>query len=169
MPWAAPSATPATLSAAVDRGMRAVIAGALVISLLLVSLLAWIALASQPRIARYESGLLALQDGHAAMLDQETGLRAFLSTGDLTYLAPYNSGRGDLARADIRLLDIASDPRLTRRVVAVRISQQQWTDDWATPAASGSASRPGDATAQNDYLRAGKVLFDRYRRSAPSW
>ena len=163
MPWPARSATPVGLSAAVDRGMRAVIAGALVISVLLVSLLAWITLASQPQIARYEGGLLALQDGHAAMLDQETGLRAFLSTGDLTYLAPYNSGRGDLARADARLLDVASDPRLTRQVVAVRISQQQWTDEWATPAASGSASRPGDVNAQNAYLRTGKVLFDRYR------
>ncbi len=169
MPWSVRSATPATpasptsLSAAVDHGMRAVIAGALVISVLLIALLGWIALASAPRIARYEGGLLALQDGHAAMLDQETGLRAFLATGDQIYLVRYTRGRGDLARTDARLLAVASDPRLTRRVVAVRISQQQWTDDWASPAASGTQSRPGDVAAQNDYLRAGKVLFDRYR------
>ncbi len=163
MPWATRSATPTSLSAAVNHGMRVVISGAVVISVLLVSLLAWFALVSQPRITRYESGLLALQDSHAAMLDQETGLRAFLSTGDLAYLVPYHSGLGDLAAADSRLLDVASDPRLTRSVVAMRITQQQWQDDWATPAASGSASRPGDVTAQNDYLRAGKVLFDRYR------
>ncbi len=157
------STTPVGLSAAVDRGMRVVIAGAVVISLLLSSLLAWFALVSQPRITRYEGGLLALQDSHAAMLDQETGLRAFLSTGDLTYLTPYHSGLGVLATVDARLLDIASDPRLTRSVVAVRIAQQQWQDEWATPAASGSASRPGDVAAHNAYLRAGKVLFDRYR------
>ncbi|MEO7744705.1 MAG: diguanylate cyclase [Actinomycetota bacterium] len=163
MPWATRSATPTSLSAAVNHGMRVVVAGAVVISVLLVSLLAWFALVSQPRITRYEGGLLALQDSHAAMLDQETGLRAFLSTGDLAYLVPYHSGLGDLAAADSRLLDVASDPRLTRSVVAMRTTQQQWQDDWATPAASGSASRPGDVAAQNDYLRAGKVLFDRYR------
>ena len=156
-------ATGRSLSAAVDRGTRVAVAGSLAISLLLLALLGWFTLVSQPTIVLYERGLLALQDGHAAMLDQETGLRGFLTTGDLSYLQPYTAGRGELARANGRMLGITSDPRLTRSVVTVQLTQQLWTDNWAMPAASGEQSTPSSTTARDDFLRAGKVEFDRYR------
>lgn len=154
---------PETLSSAVDRGVRAVVIGSLLISLILVALLGWVSIVSQPQIKSSERALLALQSGHAAMLDQETGLRAFLVNGDLTYLQPYNSGRGDLARANTQLLAEATGPRLAQSIATVQLAQQQWVDEWAAPAASGTRSTPGDPAAQAAFLRAGKVLFDRYR------
>ncbi len=154
---------PQTLSSAVDRGVRAVLISSLLICLILVALLGWVSIISQPQIKSSERALLALQAGHAAMLDQETGLRAFLVSGDLTYLQPYNSGRGDLAQANTRLLAEATGPRLAQSIATVQLSQQQWVDEWAAAAASGTRSTPGDPAAQAAFLRAGKVLFDRYR------
>ena len=152
----------ASLSAAVDRGVRAVIVGSLLISLILVALLGWVSLVSQPQIKSSERTLLALQAGHEAMLDQETGLRAFLFINDLTYLQPYNEGRGELARANAAVLAEATGGPATRGLVAVLLAQQRWTDEWANEAASGAQSAP-DRAAQATFLRTGKVLFDRYR------
>ena len=63
----------------VDRSFRAVIAGATAVVLAVGLLLVWLTYSSGPHIEQYERALAALQDGHAAMLDQESSLRGFLS------------------------------------------------------------------------------------------
>lgn len=49
-----------------------------------------------PRQDRYVAGARDVRTAHLAMLDQETGLRAFLLTGDQASLAPFRQGVGVL-------------------------------------------------------------------------
>ena len=66
------------------------------VSVLLVSLLTsgYLIAFSQPRIIGYVELARQARDLREAMLDQETGLRGWLATGDSDFLDPYRQGRG---------------------------------------------------------------------------
>ncbi len=151
-----------TLALAVDRGTRVVVAGTVLVSVVLLSLLGFFSLVSQPSITKYEAGLLALQDSHSAMLDQETGLRGYLSTRDAHYLQPYVRGRQDLQTADERLLPLVGDRRLTEVLVRVRLAQAAWLSSWAEPVVRLPADVP-PGTDLAATFKPGKALFDVYR------
>ena len=53
----------------------------------------YLLLSVQPQVDRYSELTRQSRLLHIAMLDQETGLRGWLATGDATFLAPYQSGR----------------------------------------------------------------------------
>ena len=61
------------------------------VSVLLLSLATsgYLILVSQPRLANYVQLAKEARDIHEAMLDQETGLRGWLATGDPVFLQPY--------------------------------------------------------------------------------
>jgi diguanylate cyclase (GGDEF)-like protein len=152
------------LSSTVNGSFRLVVAGALMVVVLLVSLLAWLSISSRPAVARYERGLTQLASERGAMLDEETGLRGFLLTGRTAYLAPYQQGKQDLAVADAGLTSLTGDSALAAVLFDLRVAQQRWVDEWATPAVAGHPALTDlDGPASAPFLALGKALFDGYR------
>lgn len=116
-----------------------------------------------PRVDRASAMLTALQDGHIAMLNQETGVRGFLVTREAKFLEPYWKGTTDLQRADAELRRIAEDdPELAGHVRELQGAQGRFIADWIEPAL---AAQPAidDTAALSELLSRDKALFDRYR------
>ena len=100
-----------------------------------------------------------------AMLNQETGLRGYLITGDETSLAPYRDGKAALDGAIARLRDlIGSD--------AAEFSQLRDAETaartWQTEVAERAVAVTNDPAAREETLRIeksgeGRQRFDQYR------
>ncbi len=125
---------------------------------------AYLILLSQPRLEETIMMTRLARDGHEAMLDQETGLRGWLATGDDTFLEPYDAGR---RVADVNFEDMvagsASTPGTTGPVIDTLVARERW-QGWATRAAQTqfSATERTDGTLTR-FLLEGKRLFDDYR------
>ncbi len=108
-----------------------------------------------------------------AMVDQETGQRGFLITGDESFLAPFHSGREDFA-AEIPRLKLLIDSYYDPVIIHARIDEiEKLATRWRTEAGETEiALRRGvgenGVTIENiqDLLAQGhgKVLMDRQRR-----
>jgi diguanylate cyclase (GGDEF)-like protein len=111
-----------------------------------------------------ESTQLAMHDeeaAHAAMLDQELGLRGYLLTHDATFLEPFVDGQAELTRANVALAShVGSVPsgELAVFMMNARLAAEKWHERWARAAAE---TRPGDAILS---ISEGNALFDHYRR-----
>lgn len=112
-----------------------------------------------------ERSVLAMRDdslAHAAMLEQESGLRGYLLTHDAHFLEPYVQGRADLARANETLVaHVGSVPsgELAVAMVSTRLAEQKWQERWA----SAIADAPEGVAIPS--VGEGKALFDEYRRA----
>jgi CHASE3 domain sensor protein len=53
-----------------------------------------------PELERSRLAIKAASAAHAAILDQENGLRGYLLTHDVSFLEPYTQVRGELVRAN---------------------------------------------------------------------
>ncbi|MCA1710438.1 MAG: response regulator, partial [Actinobacteria bacterium] len=115
-----------------------------------------------PRTSDIAEGARAVRLAHLANVDQETGLRAFLLTGQDELLEPYRRGAVEEPRqvASARRA-FAGDRTQLRRLDAMQARQQEWVQQWAVPTVT-DVVRPGKLDA---HVRRGKVLFDRYRRA----
>jgi len=116
-----------------------------------------------PHSARAAQQLTALQDGHTAMVDQETGVRGFLVTRDAQFLVPFTKGSADVRRLDAQLTEWSrEDEELAAWVADLQGAEWRWIDGWALPLLS---NRPpvGDQAALTETLLEGKELFDDYR------
>jgi diguanylate cyclase (GGDEF)-like protein len=92
----------------------------------------------------------------AAMLDQETALRAYLLTRDPRFLERYSRAEARLAQANAALLvNTASRGELAAAMIRTRLAEARWHEDWATGAL---ASGPEGVSVID-----GKALFDAYR------
>jgi signal transduction histidine kinase/CheY-like chemotaxis protein len=114
---------------------------------------------------RADEELTALQDGHIAMLDQESGLRGFLVTRDGGFLQLYRKGAADLERLDAQLVSWATadaDDELTGQVQRLGDAQNAWITEWVQPTLL-SQPQVSDSAAIGDLLQRNKVLFDQYR------
>jgi diguanylate cyclase (GGDEF)-like protein len=116
----------------------------------------------EARTQRAVAAAHALDTAHAAMLDQETGLRGYLDTGDPSFLASFRAGRAAVASSDDVLatqLDRSAD--LIAPLIDLRVAQNAWMGKWADVA----ARRPRFATpeAKVAFIDSGKSLFDTYR------
>jgi diguanylate cyclase (GGDEF)-like protein len=136
------------------------------VSVLLLSLATsgYLILVSQPRLAGYVQLAKEARDIHEAMLDQETGLRGWLATGDPVFLEPYTDGRGNAGTAVSQLLrDVRDTPDVTDRVLATLLARQEW-QTWASQAAAKrfTPAQRSDGTLAR-FLLEGKALFDAYR------
>lgn len=142
------------------RVVLAAIAGTLVIS----AVLGFATLGVyERRIERSVDALDALSRSHEAMLDQETGLRGYLLTGDSEFLQPYLTGRVGLTRANELLDDLlGGDGGSARLLTRMRLGQQRWASEWATDALTEAGT--GEAV-DAAFLERGKQLFDAYRAS----
>ena len=110
-----------------------------------------------PQLDRSRLSAKAENAAFAAMLDQETGLRAYLLTHQDRFLAPYTQATIALERANEELvasLDSAAD--LGRQMIRVRVAEEKWHELWA----DAVVGPLGGATPS---MEMGKELFDAYR------
>jgi diguanylate cyclase (GGDEF)-like protein len=101
----------------------------------------------------------ATDDAFTALVDQETGVRGYVATGNPLFLAPYRSGRtryDRYAALPVTLRDPTALPQL-RAFLAAAAETERFFD--AEIAAVHAGRRAGAA----DALRAGKIRFDHLR------
>ena len=118
----------------------------------------------QPRLSQEMAMVRELRVAHEGLLDQETGLRAYIATGQGTFLQPYVRGRRETLAAEDRLLQrVGRQSDYADQVVRMLLAEEQWRVGWAEIAVrrpAGSAMT-GDQLAA--FLASGKEAFDRYR------
>ncbi|MDQ2882230.1 MAG: CHASE3 domain-containing protein [Actinomycetota bacterium] len=126
--------------------------------------LAQLSTARAVMVDQLDPALLGAQALSAALVNQETGVRGFVTTGNREFLAPYQQGRQeeDAALATLRRLGTAeSRPELTTGLDAVLGRIQAWRADYAEPTiAAVTASGPGGANVDPAQ---GKARFDALR------
>ena len=124
----------------------------------------YLLLVSQPAVTRYTDLVRDARLMHEAMLDQETGLRGWLATGDADFLEPTRKGREEEVAAAQQMLERSSfDRRATADLLPALDAQQEW-DRWADRAAQWRVTpreRGNGELAR--FLVRGKALFDDYR------
>jgi len=99
-----------------------------------------------------------------AYVDQETGQRGFVWTGEAAFLEPFESGQQvsrDLAVRLARLL--AADPEARRRLDAVVAAGEAWQLRSALPDIAARRSGPIEVTRGLAMATEGKALFDQLR------
>jgi diguanylate cyclase (GGDEF)-like protein len=116
----------------------------------------------EPSINELLAGRDAIDGANDGMLDEETGLRGYLDSGNQIYLAAYYIGRQEIASGDMDSLGLSTRPDLVGLILNMRIAQQRWTSEWAQPALATERAVTS-ATAQQSFLLSGKALFDAYR------
>ncbi len=138
---------------------RVVVASVVATALVSAVVLALLVLLLVPRNDRFTEGARSVRLAHLAMVDQETGLRAFLLTAEQRYLEPYRAGSARLAGENAVVRDsFSGEPELLALYTEVEARQQEWIRGFADRAASGA--EPDDLSA---FLSADKALFDSYR------
>ncbi len=146
------------------------VAALVLLVMLLVSLgsSGYLLLASQSRLAGYIDLSFHVRNVHRSMLDQETGLRGWLATGNLVFLEPYDAGLEESeveSQALLAAVAEQSTAELAEPVLEMLLARQSW-QRWASEASTttfNSIERDGgDLTA---FLLEGKSLFDSYRVS----
>ena len=101
----------------------------------------------------------------AAYVDQETGQRGFVGTGEVLFLEPFEAGQRSAADLQARLRGyVGSDPESARLLDAVEAAGTQWQQRAAL--ADIAARRDGPFTPETAVMRAkvGKALFDPLRQ-----
>ena len=116
----------------------------------------------EPTVNGLLVGRDAIDQAQNGMLDEETGLRGYLTSGDQVFLAPYYSGRAAIVSGDTLSINLATRSDLVGPILAMRIAQQRWLSEWATPALAIERA-VSDPAAQRSFLLSGKALFDAYR------
>ena len=120
---------------------------------------------SQPRLAGYIEMSFHVRNLHRSMLDQETGLRGWLASGDRVFLESYDEGAENGlvgARALTRTVATTDSTRLTDPVYTMLLARRDW-EQWATQAAGTRYTDDQRAGGElTDFLVEGKRLFDAY-------
>ena len=124
----------------------------------------YLLLSVQPQVDRYSELTRHSRLLHIAMLDQETGLRGWLATGDATFLAPYQSGREAADETSRKLVaQGVADPDIAAGIVDTMVARAAW-EMWAQEAADlvvGADDRTDGHLKV--FLLEGKELFDEFR------
>ena len=159
-----------SVSGEITASFRMMLTGVAVMVALTLAMLGWLRLASEPEVTRLDTLVAAGQDAHAALVDQETGLRAYVATGQAIFLQPYSSGLTQAAAADNRISRLSLPAELAGDVLDFRLAQQQWATQWAASAAQPAtrstllnASGQPDTTRLAAFFASGKTLMDAYR------
>ena len=146
----------------VNRVFRRLLVLTVLLGLVLAALFSYNLLSLRPDQNRYADGARALQLAHAAMINQETGLRGYLLVRDDVFLEPFRQGVAAARREDEALnRSLGTDPDTAPALLDMRIAQQSWSSQWASIVDSGGA--PTDRASLEQFLLTGKTLFDDYR------
>jgi diguanylate cyclase (GGDEF)-like protein len=119
----------------------------------------------EPTVNTLLAGRDAVDEVQNGMLDEETGLRGYLSSGDQVFLSAYYTGQAEILEGDDASVELATRPDLVRAILAMRVAQQRWLSEWATPALAFERAVT-DPAAQQSFLLSGKALFDQYRAAS---
>jgi diguanylate cyclase (GGDEF)-like protein len=119
----------------------------------------------EPAVNSMIAGRDAIDEAQNGMLDEETGLRGYLSSGDQVFLSAYYTGQAALTGADKASVGLATHPDLVGPILAMRVAQQRWFSEWATPALAIERAVT-DPAEQRSFLLSGKALFDAYRMAS---
>lgn len=153
---------PPSLHSRVRRAMWAAVIGAVLAITLGVVAVDNLLDARHTLVDRLDPAALAAEQLVSALVDQETAVRAYVLTGEPSFLDPYEPGRTAQVEA-VSTLD-----RLVRRstaedelAVAVAAAER-WSTDYATPTLD--AVRAGSTEPRQDAsVAVGRALFDRFR------
>jgi methyl-accepting chemotaxis protein len=110
--------------------------------------------------------LEGLQQVMESMVDQETGVRGYLVSGDDKFLQPYKSGRDMFERSVARVKELTADnPAQQQRVAQIRDFAQHWHAELADKeiALMAKAESQGDAR-KIEASGSGKNAMDGIRR-----
>ena len=135
------------------------------VAMLLLSLLssAYLILVSHPRVIELTDLTQESRVAYVAMLDQETGLRGWLATGDMDFLEPYKQGQRDWAAASDSLLDTSTSAQVRRLVLDMMLAHEAW-EAWAEKATFMTVTEADRASGRlTEFLTVGRLLFDDYR------
>jgi signal transduction histidine kinase/CheY-like chemotaxis protein/HPt (histidine-containing phosphotransfer) domain-containing protein len=124
-----------------------------------------------PTTSRYTAGAREVRLANAAALDMETGLRAYLLTGQEPLLEPYRDGVAAYTAHDLAARrDFHDAPDELRRLDAMSARRRSWVDTWASRAISdGPALAATGVNAEKAaFVDQGKELFDAYRTAERS-
>jgi diguanylate cyclase (GGDEF)-like protein len=135
----------------------ALVAGAFLVTTLAYGLSwAWLT----PELERSRLAVRTETAAYAAMLDEENVLRTYLLTHDPRFIGgPYARAEGALARANQTLTaSVGSVPQVAAAMLAMRMAQERWQDQWARVVAGAPPEHHTPAMAD------GQTLFDAYRR-----
>ncbi|SER62929.1 HAMP domain-containing protein [Lentzea xinjiangensis] len=105
------------------------------------------------------AGRLA-KDLNRALLDEETGLRGFVLTGEDEFLKPYLDGRAAEVESAERVRDLVGD--VNGRVSRIEDLARQWRSQYAEPTIVG-IRLSGPVISPTRDIDRGKVLFDQLR------
>ena len=109
--------------------------------------------------------LNAADDLVAGMVNQETGVRGYLVSGDQTFLEPYHAGKAQFQEALDYLLNKTSDnPNATRQLTEIGNAAKRWTTEIADREITlmGNPATIEDAR-EMEASGAGKALMDGFR------
>jgi diguanylate cyclase (GGDEF)-like protein/PAS domain S-box-containing protein len=137
---------------------RVTVALSTVLSLLAAACLIAALAVVRPYGDRETSSLNALRAMHAAMLDQETGLRGWLLTGKQLFLQPYTQGVLTEATARAQLSRTADARSLA---APAEEAADDWSRSWADKALLAAGPEP--AATDVGFLAQGRAAFDDYR------
>jgi CHASE3 domain sensor protein len=100
-----------------------------------------------------------------AYVDQETGQRGYLLTGDPDFLLPYQSGRSSApGLVESLRIDLAGDQQASRDLDAVLQTADAWNSQAAQPGVAARQRGPVPAQQLESMSTNGKLLFDELRR-----
>ncbi|WP_086668655.1 sensor histidine kinase [Lentzea kentuckyensis] len=100
------------------------------------------------------------KDLNRALLDEETGLRGFVLTGQDDFLKPYLDGRSAEVEASESVHTLVGD--LNGRVSRIEELARQWRSQYAEPTIAG-IRLSGPAISPTRDIDRGKVIFDQLR------
>jgi signal transduction histidine kinase len=125
------------------------------------SLLSQSAEVSDQLVDRISPARTAIGRLQSAVLDQETGFRGYLLTGDRQFLEPYNDGvAAENAEAE-RITTLVGDrPVLAADLATVRRAVAGWRRTYAEPVIRDGRA---DAASQQRQVEASRLAFDRIR------
>jgi signal transduction histidine kinase len=137
----------------------------LVIVLLIATALVRLDRARIDRVEVYGPAALQVETLSKSYSDQETGLRGFISTDRIRFLAPYDAARVVEREQERQLAGRLRDrPDLLRRLADIRAAAQNWQANVALPAIA-KTKRDGPKSATLRDIEAGKAQFDQLRRA----
>ena len=155
-----PQSAPVSLTRRLGSLARLMVATVGITALVSALVLAILVLVLVPKTDRYQEGARSVRLAHLAMLNQQTALRAFLTTEQPLFLDPYEVGAAELPARNAEVRTLFRDrPDLLAEYDEVEQRQQAWITGWARPALAGFP----DGRSEAGFLRLDKSLFDEYR------
>ncbi len=152
-------------SSSFDQILRQVFIVPMIAVLLGAGALAWQIRQASTTVARIEASdaTIARTDSLAALIvDQETGLRGYQTTGDSDFLNPYTNAAVEIPKVFQELRVANRDPAYRAAVADLEAAHQLWEDTFAQPLMS--TLEAGGQTSDADLNRVGRREMDAIRQ-----